>query len=92
MQVKLYFNRDIEGAEGLLPQRLLLEDFLDEVVARSGGLVTVETVDPTVDLVAQRDAEHIGVTPITLTGGGLGGVSVDLLYQGVVRARSGAGP
>lgn len=83
LQVKLYFNRDIEGAEALLPQRLLLEDFLDEVVARSGGRAAVETVDPTTDLVARRDAEHVGVTPITLQGGSLGGVSMDLLYQGV---------
>jgi ABC-type uncharacterized transport system involved in gliding motility auxiliary subunit len=83
LQVKLYFNRDIEGAEGLLPQRVVLEDFLDEVAARGGGRVSVETVDPTTDLVARRDAEHVGVTPLTLQGGGLGGVSVDLVYQGV---------
>lgn len=83
LQVKLYFNRDIEGAEGLLPQRLLLEDFLDEVARQSGGRVVVETVDPTTDLDARRDAEFVGVTPITLQGGGLGGVSMDLIYQGV---------
>ena len=83
VQVKLYFNRDIEGAEALLPQRLVLEDFLEEVVSVSGGMVAVETVDPTTDLVARRDAEHVGVTPLTLQGGGLGGVSMDLVYQGV---------
>lgn len=83
LQIKLYFNRDIEGAEGLLPERLVIEDLLEEIAQAGGPYVSVETVDPTTDLVAQRDAEHIGIQPIPLSGQDLGGVSVELIYQGL---------
>lgn len=83
LQVKLYFNRDLEGAEELLPQRLLIEDFLAEVRAAGGDLVRVETVDPTTDLVAQRDAEHVGVTPLQIPTGDVGELGVVLAYQGL---------
>jgi len=83
LQVKLYFNRDIEGAEGLLPERLVMEDLLSEIAKAGAPYVSVETVDPTTDLVAQRDAEHIGIQPIPLSGQDLGGVSVELIYQGL---------
>lgn len=83
LQVKLYFNRDIEGAEALLPQRLLLEDLLEEIAGAGGDWVEVETVDPTTDLAAMRDAEHVGVEPLQLTGQDIGGVQVQLQYQGL---------
>jgi ABC-type uncharacterized transport system involved in gliding motility auxiliary subunit len=83
LQVKLYFNRDIRGHEYLLPQRLLLQDLLSEIEHLGGEYISVETVDPTSDLVASRDAEHIGVTAVPLTGEGVGSLSVDLLYQGL---------
>ncbi|MFK5955483.1 MAG: GldG family protein [Planctomycetota bacterium] len=83
LQVKLYFNRDIEGAEALLPQRLLMTDLLDEIASVGGAYVEVETVDPTSDLAAMRDAEHVGVEPLQLTGQGLAGVRVQLQYQGL---------
>ncbi len=83
LQVKLYFNRDIEGAEALLPERLVMEDLLFEIAKAGAPYVSVETVDPTTDLVAQRDAEHIGIQPIPLSGQDLGGVSVELIYQGL---------
>jgi len=83
LQVKLYFNRDIEGAEALLPERLVIEDLLEEISRAGAPYVSVETVDPTTDLVAQRDAEHIGIQAIPLSGRDLGGVSVDLIYQGL---------
>lgn len=83
LQVKLYFNRDLEGVEYLLPQRLLIEDFLEEVRVAADGQVVVETVDPTTDLVAQRDAEHVGVTPLQITTGGVGELGMVLAYQGL---------
>ncbi|MDP6963101.1 MAG: GldG family protein [Planctomycetota bacterium] len=83
LQIKLYYNRDIEGHEYLLPQRLLLQDLLSEIEAIGGEYISVETVDPTSDLVANRDAEHIGVEPVPLTGEDIGSLSVDLLYQGL---------
>ncbi|MHC4823748.1 MAG: GldG family protein [Planctomycetota bacterium] len=83
LQVKLYFNRDIEGAEALLPQRLLLEDLLEEIAGAGGEWVEVETVDPTTDLAAMRDAEHVGVEPLQLAGQDIGGVQVQLQYQGL---------
>jgi len=83
LQVKLYFNRDIEGAESLLPQRLLMTDLLDEIASIGGEFVEVETVDPTSDLAAMRDAEHVGIEPLQLTGQQLGGVQVQLQYQGL---------
>lgn len=83
LQVKLYFNRDIEGAEALLPERLVIEDLLGEIERVGAPYVSVETVDPTTDLVAQRDAEHIGIQPIPLSGRDLGGVSLELIYQGL---------
>ncbi|MDA0666335.1 MAG: GldG family protein [Planctomycetota bacterium] len=83
LQVKLYFNRDIEGAEALLPQRLLMTDLLDEIASLGGDFVEVETVDPTTDLAAMRDAEHVGIEPLQLTGQQLAGVHVQLQYQGL---------
>lgn len=83
LQVKLYFNRDIEGAESLLPQRLVLEDLLEEIERHGDPYVEVETVDPTTDLAAMRDAEHVGVEPLQLTGQDIGGVQVQLQYQGL---------
>jgi ABC-type uncharacterized transport system involved in gliding motility auxiliary subunit len=83
LQIKLYFNRDIEGAEAMLPARLSIQDRLEEIAAAGGDFVSIETVDPTTDLVAARDAEHIGVTPITVTDSRVGGVSLEKLYQGL---------
>ncbi len=83
LQIKLYFNRDIEGAEQLLPSRLSIQDRLDEIAALGAEYVAIETVDPTTDLVAARDAEHIGVVPLTVTDSRVGGVSVEKLYQGL---------
>tara|TARA_B110000881_G_scaffold219926_1_gene243243 strand:+ start:271 stop:1956 length:1686 start_codon:yes stop_codon:yes gene_type:complete len=83
LQVKLYFNKDIEGHEYLLPERLLLQDLLAEIEHLGGDLVSVETVDPTADLVASRDAEHVGITAVPLNGQDVGSLSIDLLYQGL---------
>jgi ABC-type uncharacterized transport system involved in gliding motility auxiliary subunit len=83
LQIKLYFNRDIEGAEHLLPSRLSIQDRLEEIAALGAEYVAIETVDPTTDLVAARDAEHIGVVPLTVTDSRVGGVSVEKLYQGL---------
>jgi ABC-type uncharacterized transport system involved in gliding motility auxiliary subunit len=83
LQVKLYFNRDLEGVEGLLPQRLLIEDFLEEARIAGGERMTVETVDPTTDLVAQRDAEHVGIMPLQVPTGDVGELGVVLAYQGL---------
>lgn len=83
LQVKLYFNRDLEGLESLLPQRLLIEDFLEEARVRSGGRMSVETVDPTTDLVAQRDAEHVGIEPLQIQTGDVGELAMVLAYQGL---------
>lgn len=83
LQVKLYFNRDIEGAESLLPQRLILEDLLEEIQRHGAPHVEVETVDPTTDLAAMRDAEHVGVEPLQLAEQDIGGVQVQLQYQGL---------
>ena len=83
LQVKLYFNRDIQGHEYLLPQRLLLADLLSEIESVGGDYISVETVDPTSDLVASRDAEHIGINAVPLTGEDVGSLSYDLLYQGL---------
>ena len=52
-------------------------------VVERGEEVVVETVDPTVDMVASRDAEHVGIEPITITDKEIGGISVDSLYQGL---------
>ena len=83
LQIKLYFNRDIEGAESLLPARLVIEDLLTEIERKGSPWVSVETVDPTTDLAAMRDAEHVGVEPLPVTAQNVSGVSVDLLYQGL---------
>ena len=83
LQIKLYFNRDIKGHEYLLPQRLLLQDLLAEIESLGSDFISVETVDPTSDLVASRDAEHIGIDAVPLTGEDIGSLSVDLLYQGL---------
>jgi ABC-type uncharacterized transport system involved in gliding motility auxiliary subunit len=83
LQVKLYFNKDIRGHEYLLPERLLLQDLLEEIEHIGGDLVSVETVDPTADLVASRDAEHVGITAVPLNGQDVGSLSIDLLYQGL---------
>jgi ABC-type uncharacterized transport system involved in gliding motility auxiliary subunit len=83
LQVKLYFNKDIQGHEYLLPERLLLQDLLGEIEHLGGDLVSVETVDPTADLVASRDAEHVGITAVPLNGQDVGSLSIDLLYQGL---------
>ena len=83
LQVKLYFNKDIQGHEYLLPQRLLLQDLLGVIENLGGELVSVETVDPTADLVASRDAEHVGITAVPLNGQDVGSLSIDLLYQGL---------
>ncbi|MBT7012152.1 MAG: GldG family protein, partial [Planctomycetes bacterium] len=83
LQVKLYFNRDIEGAEGLLPARMVLEDLLDEMAQASNGKMVVETVDPTTDLAASRDAEHIGIAAVPLPSRRVGSVSMNTLYQGL---------
>ncbi len=83
LQVKLYFNRDLEGAEHLLPQRLRIEDFLEEIETAGAPWASVETVDPTTDLVAQRDAEHVGIQPLQIATGDVGEVSVVLAYQGL---------
>ncbi len=83
LQVKLYFNRDIEGAEGLLPARMVLEDLLEEMSQASDGKMVVEMVDPTTDLAASRDAEHIGIAAVPLPSRRVGSVSMNTLYQGL---------
>jgi len=83
LQVKLYFNQNISGAEHLLPSRKVLVDLLEEIAQHADGKVVLEMVDPTVDLVAARDAEHVGITPITVTDREVGGVSLESLYQGL---------
>jgi ABC-type uncharacterized transport system involved in gliding motility auxiliary subunit len=83
LQVKLYFNRDLAGAEALLPTRLRIEDFMQEIAAAGGALVQIETVDPTTDLVAQRDAEHVGIQPFQIETGDIGEAGVVLAYQGL---------
>lgn len=83
LQVKFYFNRDVEGGEALLPQRLRLRDFLEEVEAAGAPWLRVETVDPTADLVAQRDAEHAGIEPLPIATGGVAETGVALAYQGL---------
>ena len=83
LQVKLYFNRDIEGAEALLPGRLVLQDFLEEVEAGSGGKVSVETVDPTVSLAASSAAEAAGISAIPVPLADTRGASTVLVYQGL---------
>ncbi len=83
LQIKLYFNRDIEGAEALLPQRLLIADLLEEIENVGAPYVEVETVDPTTDLAAMRDAEHVGIEPLQLTGQDIAGIQVQLQYQGL---------
>ena len=80
---EFYFNRDVEGAEHLLPQRLSIQDRLAEIEAIGGDKVAVETVDPTTDLLAARDAEHLGIEAVTITDARVGGVSVEKLYQGL---------
>lgn len=83
LQLKLYFNRDVEGAEHLLPQRLSIQDRLAEIAAIGGERVAIETVDPTTDMIAARDAEHLGIEPVTITDARVGGVSLEKLYQGL---------
>ncbi len=83
LQVKFYFNRHVEGAENLLPQRLLIQDFLSEIESAGSPWIAVETVDPTTDLVAQRDAEHAGIQPLSVATGGVAEAGVALAYQGL---------
>ena len=83
LQLKLYFNRDIEGAERLLPARMVFEDLLAEIAAAGAGRVSVETVDPTADLAAARAAEQAGIEAIALPSQDVGGLSVDKIYQGL---------
>lgn len=83
LQLKLYMNRDVEGAEELLPLRLQIVDLLQELERAGAPWVELDVVDPTTDLVAKRDAEHAGVQPLQLTGGDVAGVRVQLLYQGL---------
>jgi len=83
LQVKLYFNRDLEGAEAILPLRLVLVDLLEEMRARAHGRMVVETVDPTLDPAVQAEAERAGIAAVPLSGSDLEGVSVKNLYQGL---------
>lgn len=83
LQVKLYFNRDIEGAEALLPARLVLQDFLAEVEAAGGGRVSVETLDPTADAAARSAAEAAGVAPIPMPTRDPRGSRIVNVYQGL---------
>jgi len=83
LQVKLYFNRDLEGAEAILPLRLVLVDLLEEMRARAHGRMVVETVDPTLDPAAMAEAERAGIAAVPLSGRDLEGVSVRNLYQGL---------
>lgn len=83
VQIKLYLNRDLEGAEDLIPARQAIEDFLAELAAASDGWISVETVDPTRDLAAARHAEHAGIVPVPRPRQGIGGVSLLNLYQGL---------
>lgn len=83
LELVLYFNRDIEGAEQLLPLRIQLQDLLDEITAAGRGKVSVETVDPTTDLAVAQDAEHAGITPLPMQMAGVGSVSFKDIYQGL---------
>ncbi|TAH38728.1 MAG: hypothetical protein EYC70_05010 [Planctomycetota bacterium] len=83
LQVKLYFNRDIEGAEVLLPARIVVENLLAELAAASGGRMVVETVDPTTDPLSATHAREVGIQPISLPTGDVGSVRYTALYQGL---------
>ncbi len=83
LQLKLFWNKDLEGAEALLPSRVLLEDLLDEVVALSGGKVSVETVDPTLDLAAASAAEAAGVLAIQIPASDSSGHRLLNIWQGL---------
>lgn len=83
LDLVLYFNQDIEGAEALLPVRLLIQDFLDELAAYGGDKVVVRTVDPTTDLLARQDAEHAKIAAVPFQELSVGALSVAELYQGL---------
>ncbi|RMH01624.1 MAG: hypothetical protein D6702_11030 [Planctomycetota bacterium] len=83
LQVKFYFNRRLEGAEALLPARLVLRDFLDEVEAAGGGRVRVETVDPTESVAARSAAEAAGITAIPMPTSDAAGARIVNVYQGL---------
>lgn len=83
LQVKLYFNRDLEGAEALLPARIGIEDLLAEMAAASGGRVSVDTEDPTADFVARSHAEHAGIEPVRLASQDVGSQSLIEVWQGL---------
>jgi len=83
LQIKLYFNRDLEGAESLLPLRVVLEDLLDEVQVEGGGLVSLETVDPTQDFATGTEAERLGISAIQVPMQNSGGNRMLNIWQGL---------
>ncbi|HEX9792946.1 MAG TPA: Gldg family protein [Planctomycetota bacterium] len=83
LQLKLYFNRDVEGAEALLPARAAIEDFLEELRAHAPGMVSLEIVDPTADALAASHAELVGIVPLPLTNQEVGSMSYLEVYQGL---------
>ncbi|MDP6941902.1 MAG: GldG family protein [Planctomycetota bacterium] len=83
LQLKLFLNKDLEGAEAILPSRLLLEDLLEEMVAWSGGKVSIETVDPTLDMAASSAAEAAGVRAIQVPASDGSGSRILNIWQGL---------
>ncbi len=83
LELKLYFNRDVEGAEAILPARLQVVDLLEEIAARGGERVSLEVVDPTADRLLASHAQQVGIVPAPLGRGGVGSVAVVQIYQGL---------
>ncbi len=83
LQLEFYFNRDIEGAEVLLPLRVVLEDLLEEVVAAGQGQVTLDVVDPTLDPVAEAAALRMDIHAQEIPFRDLGGRRSVTLWQGM---------
>ena len=83
LQLKLYFNRELEGAEQLLPLRIVLEDFLAELKAVAGELMSIETVDPTRDLATASQAQRVGISGLQIPLQGVSSSRVVTVWQGL---------
>ncbi len=83
LQLKLYFNRELEGAEQLLPLRVVLEDLLSEIQIIGGDKISIETVDPTQDMATASQAERAGISALQIPLQGVSRSSVVTVWQGL---------
>ncbi|MFO1077768.1 MAG: GldG family protein [Planctomycetota bacterium] len=81
--VEAYFSPKDKLPVAFRDTRVVLDNFLDELVQLGKGKVVVQRFDPNSDVAVSQRCQRIGVQPLDLKGGSATSVSFDRHWQGL---------